>query len=107
MILANSLTALTYLAVPEIVTARTPTATPTFVFVLGLMGVANVLFAVALFKWKKWGFYGFAAMGFVGLVLNLSIGIGIVPALLGLSGFVLLFWTMQMGGERKAWLHLE
>ena len=107
MILANSLTALTYLAVPEIVTVRTPTATPLFVFMLGMMGVANVLFAVALFKWKKWGFYGFAAMGLVGLVLNLSIGIGILPALFGLSGFALLYWTMQMGGERRAWPHLE
>jgi len=76
--------------------------------------VANAIFAIALWRWKKWGFYGFVATALAGLVINLSVYlpahryrsalVGVVGAVAAIS---ILYWVLQMGNEKKAWTQLE
>ena len=107
MVIANTLTALVYLFNSEAISAALPSATPAAFLVLALVGISNVVFAIALFRWKKWGFYGFAATALIVLGVNLAIGISVVQALFGFAGVGILYWTLQMGEDNKAWPHLE
>ena len=69
---------------------------------------ANVIFTIALFKWKKWGFWGFAAMGVIAFAINLNIGIGLIQCFLGLAGIAVLYGVMQIEKNRvSAWQNLE
>lgn len=107
MIVANVLTALIYLFASDTVRQTYPDA-PAWIFVLlAVMGLLNVAFAVALFQWKRWGFYGFVATAAVAFVVNLYIGLGIGQALFGLAGVAILYAVLQIGDDRKAWPHLE
>ncbi|HEX2092725.1 MAG TPA: hypothetical protein VHG28_10000 [Longimicrobiaceae bacterium] len=107
IVLANTLIALLYLLNGDAVAADAPTPWPGAIQLLGLIAICNVMFAVAVFRWKKWGFYGFAASTIIVLGINLSIGIGIEAAFPGVAGIAILYWTLHMGGERRAWPHLE
>ncbi|MGH3755135.1 MAG: hypothetical protein ACRDRP_21075 [Pseudonocardiaceae bacterium] len=68
----------------------------------GCLTAANVVCAIALFQWRKWGFYGFVATSVVGLVVNLAIGLNPVQALLGLVGIAILYGVLQIGGTGRA-----
>jgi len=107
MMAANGLTAI---ATPLMIT-QIKQATPGFptwvAFVIPILALLNVVFAVAIFKWKKWGFYGFAAMAIIAFCLNVYAGIGIGQALLGLVGIAVLYGVLQIGGENKGWTQLE
>jgi hypothetical protein len=64
-------------------------------------GLFNVLCVVALFRWKKWGFYGLFGSTIVILVLNLSVGIGIGS----FAGFVTIVITFLV--MRSSWSLFE
>ena len=70
-------------------------------------GFFNIVCAIALFRWKKWGFWGFVGSASIICVVNLSIGLGIGSALVGLIGVVILAGVLYIGKERKAWPQLE
>jgi len=71
------------------------------------VALANVVFVIAIFKWRRWGFYGFIVSSLVALVTNISIGIGIPQSLVGLIGVLLLYGALNIGGPNKAWPHLK
>ncbi len=75
--------------------------------VLAIVGILNVICAIALLRWKKWGFYGILATSVVTFIINLSIGINLVSSLMGLIGVAILYGVLNMGGENKAWGRLE
>lgn len=75
------------------------------VYILG--SICYVVCAIALFYWKKWGFYGIAAMALIIIVVNLVIGLSFVQALTGLLGIIVLYGVLQIGGEKKGWSQLE
>jgi hypothetical protein len=107
MIVANSAVALLYLLASAAMAARLPSA-PGWAFpVLGLIGIANVVCAVAIFLWKKWGFWGSIVTSIVTFAINLNIGLNVVQAVLGLLGVVILYLVLQIGGENKGWTQLE
>jgi hypothetical protein len=107
MIIANSLTSLAFFMGSQSVRLNFPMAPPWAFPVLGALGVINLVCAIALFKWKKWGFFGFAASSIVAFVVNLMVGVPILQALLGIVGFVVLFAVLQIGTENKGWTQLE
>jgi hypothetical protein len=80
---------------------------PIGIGVIVFCAIANIAFAVALFRWQRWGFYGFIATSAIALITNLSLGVGIGPSLFGLIGIALLYWVLNMGGTNKAWTHLK
>jgi xanthosine utilization system XapX-like protein len=105
MIIANAVTALTYVVL--ILFGRKTVAPAWALLALAVACIANVLFAVALFRWKKWGFFGFLGTTILTLVINLRNGIKPTFASIGLFGIVILYAVLQIGGERKGWNQLE
>lgn len=107
MIIVNAATALFYLLGSAAIKQNFPSA-PVWTFpVLAVVGIANVVCAVALFQWKKWGFFGFIATSIIAFVVNLTVGVNIVQASIGLVGVALLYGVLQIGKERNGWLQLD
>ena len=107
MIIANSISALVYLLNSQAVQQALPTA-PDWTFpVLTVVCIFNIVCAIALFNWKKWGFWGFLGSSVTALIINLSIGLGIGQSLLGLLGIVLLYGVLNIGENNKGWPQLE
>jgi hypothetical protein len=85
MLVVNPLAGLVYFAGSEAikhVTRGHDWAPP----VLGIMCFVNVACAVGVWRFKRWGVYGFVAMAGVALVINIMLGIGpaqLVGALIG------------------------
>ena len=69
--------------------------------------VCNVVFAVALLRWKRWGVYGFVAATLVDIGAHLWLGDMVTEVLWSLVFIGLLLWTLQMGGADRAWVHLD
>jgi hypothetical protein len=72
-----------------------------------LCATGNIICAVALLRWRKWGFYGFLVTTIVALANNLMIGLGIGVSLIGLLGIIVLYAVLQIGGPQKAWPQLK
>lgn len=107
MIIANAATAvITPLSIAGMRQAGLQPS-PISIGVIVICAIANIIFAVALFRWQRWGFYGFIAASAVALITNLSLGLGIGQSLFGLVGIFILYWVLNMGGERKAWPRLK
>lgn len=100
MVVVNSLAAIGIAIV--LVTARAPIASGWRLLLLGL----NVFFAVALLRWKLWGFYGIQTIALIGAAINLWF-VGLGAALLGLVGLAVLYGVLQIGGDRSTWSQLE
>lgn len=107
MLLGNSVTAVSYLQAGGNIRQTLPNMPEWAIPVLIVASLFNVVCTIALFQWKKWGFWGFCATSIVALVVNLSIGLGIASALAGLLGVLLLYGVLQIGNENKGWVQLE
>ena len=107
MIIANSATALMYLLGSNAIQQAAPGIPSWSLAVLGIFAAINLVCTVALFKWKKWGFWGFIFTSIAALFVNLSIGLGIGQSLLGLGGLALLYGVLHIGKENKGWPQLE
>jgi len=98
MIIANSVSTIMYLLGSSYIKQTLPNA-PSWLFpVLAVLGIFNLVCAIALFKWKKWGFWGFCASAVAALIINISTGVGIAPSLVGLIGVAILFGS-EPGGH--------
>ncbi len=107
MIVVNSLTALMFLFGSAAIRQNLPNA-PAWTFpVLAVGCIINVVCSIALFQWKKWGFFGCIASSILAFVVNLAIGLNIIQALLGLFGVAILYGVLQIGKEKKGWNQLE
>ena len=109
IIISNSLTAFIYLFGGNafVKTLNGGVSTPMLIL-LTTFGIANVLFAVMLFRWRKWGFWGFLITSICTLGINLNIGLSVVQSILGLFGVVVLYGVLQIKEEDKtAWGNLE
>jgi hypothetical protein len=86
------------------------------------LAMLNIVFAVALLNWKKWGFFGILGASLavfalkVYLLNHLDAEIGIPQAATGLVaalalaplvGVIILFVLLRIGGEESAWSQLE
>ena len=107
VIVVNSLTALLYVFFSRAIAAGLPGSQGWAIPVLAILAAANVAFAIALFRWQKWGFYGFLATTAVGFVINLVLGLNVLQALFGLVGVAILYGVLHIGYENKGWPQLE
>ena len=69
--------------------------------------IANVVFLVALFQWKKWGFLGYVATNILIMVSGLLTGWHIGRFLLQVLWVLILYALLQIGKEKRAWAQLE
>lgn len=107
IILANSGTALLYLLASDLIRETQPNM-PDWAFPVFIANsVLNLLWAIALFRWKKWGFWGFVVSAVISISVNLSINLSILSALGGLVGVAALFGVLQIGKEKKGWSQLD
>jgi uncharacterized membrane protein (DUF2068 family) len=76
---------------------------------LGLMALFNVVFAIGLWKLKKWGFWGFVITTTVIFLLNfLIVGVPFLKAASGLFLIPLLYVLLLIGGkEKQGWRQLD
>jgi hypothetical protein len=72
-----------------------------------VMGIANIVFYIALFRWKKWGFYGLLGTTILSSFISLSLGVPIAHVIFGVVGFLILCVVLGMGGDKNAWSQLE
>lgn len=108
MIVANAATALSTPFMYDAIKRTAPDASPTTVALITIAGVANIIFAIALFRWKKWGFFGFLASSIVAIATNVFVGLGITQSAFGLVGIVILYWVLNMSdGSTRAWTRLH
>jgi hypothetical protein len=107
MLIGNSAGALMFLLGGEWIKEGLPEL-PAWTFpLLAVFAVSNLVFAIALLKWKKWGFWGFAVSGFATLVVNIAGGYGIGQSLTGLIGLAVLYGVLHIGKDNKGWPQLE
>ena len=107
MIIANSLFALIYLIASTKIRSNLTKAPPWTAAALAVVCIANLIFSVALFQWKKWGFFGHVGTTILIVVINLKAGISISRVLFGMLGVVALYGVLQIGKANKGWPQLE
>ena len=95
MFIANPLTAFMYFSAPDLIVSTQPKATIGIVYALGVMSVINFAIAVGIWSWKKCAVYGMYASVAIAFAINIYLGIGIVGALFGLLGGLLIFLTTR------------
>ncbi|MFY0670171.1 MAG: hypothetical protein JXQ95_19220 [Alteromonas stellipolaris] len=95
MFVANPFTAFTYFSNPEAIIQVYPSLSEGLLYFMGLLAVLNVVFAIAIWTWRKAGVYGIYASMAIAFLINLYIGIGIVGSLTGLIGVVLIYFTTK------------
>lgn len=105
--IANAATALILLTASTAIRQQAPNMPEWALPVLMVGGIFNLVCTIALFKWKKWGFWGFTCSAVVVFCVNLSIGTNPVNAVVGLLGIAILYGVLQIGGDQKGWTQLE
>ena len=84
-----------------------PGFTPLVAGLLAAAGLGSVVCVAALFRWKRWGFYGLIVITLLSFVVNVAAGVSPARALAGLLGIGVLYWVLNMGGRESAWQFLE
>lgn len=107
MIIANSVIFLRYLYRIGSINQTLPNMTGWAIPVHIVLSLCNLVCLIALFHWKKWGFWGLCASSVVTLVVNLSVGVRISQALVGLGGVLMLYGVFHIGKENKGWPQLS
>ncbi|GAB6188031.1 hypothetical protein [Thermopirellula anaerolimosa] len=101
LILANLWVALQNLVAGAIARQAIPDLPAWVMPLTGLWALADCVFAIGIWKWKRWGLYGFIGSSLAAFVVNLMTT-GFVLALLGLVGVGILAFLL-----RPVWRHLE
>ena len=82
-------------------TSDVPSSLQPIVLFAGLLNLASIGFAIAIYKWKKWGVYGYVTCIGMTILLNLVLG-DIVSAGRGLIPIALLVYLI-----RPSWSQME
>lgn len=99
MFIVNPITAFTYFTNPEMVLQASPSMTIGILYVMGIISLMNVAIAAGVWMWKKWAVYGFFAIAVIAFCINVYVGIGIIPSLIGLIGPVIIYFTTKSRWE--------
>lgn len=102
MFIANPLTSIMYLTNPEIYVTLIPGMTVGLIYTMGVMALMNVVFAVGIWTWKKWGVFGFYGSAAIAFGINIIAGLGVLASSLGLIGVLIIFLT-----TRSRWQHFS
>jgi hypothetical protein len=87
-----------------------------------VMALLNVVFAIALLNWKKWGFFGVLGTSLGDLALNFYLlihldlesvipqeaaGVVVAYTIGPLISVIILFVLLRIGGKESGWSQLE
>lgn len=74
----------------------------------GVLSIFSLAFAIGLWFWKKWAFYGLALSSALMFFTNLNRGMDIMTASLSFIGLLLLYTILQIKREdTSGWDQLE
>jgi hypothetical protein len=107
MIVANSALALVYLLASDTIRGNLRRSSEWVLPVLVVLALFNLVCAIALFRWKEWGFWGCCVSTIVGFLVNLAAGLGVFQSILGLAGMSILYGVLHIGTENEGWIQLE
>lgn len=107
LLVANSAAILMYLFFGGFIRDNQPGLPIWALPVLIVFGIVNLICAIALFKWKKWGFWGYCISAAIVFIINIAIGLGVGQSVMGLVGVAILFGVLQIGRENKGWPQLD
>lgn len=62
---------------------------------------------IALFNWKKWGFWGLLINYIIGFILDLGAGENLGEAVSGMVDLAILYGVLQLGEPKSGWSQLE
>ena len=75
--------------------------------VTGVCNLGNILCLIALFRWRKWGVYGWIAMRVISLGSILVSGPTPRAFVFLIIDMLLLYLVLNLGGEKRAWTRLR
>jgi len=84
-----------------------PTITEPLLWALTTMAVLNILCLLALYYWRRWGFYGFAIINSLVFSLNLYTTRDVIEAVPSLVGIAILYGVLHIGGEKSGWAQMS
>lgn len=110
MLVTNVLLVITYFIGGDMIAENLPEKPPLyFMYLLGGLGMINVVSAYFLLQWKKVGFYGFIGSSILALGVNAIMGLGMSSSISGLIGIAILYGILQIKATNQpsAWEMLE
>jgi hypothetical protein len=109
MLIANPLAGLLYLLAGSTLAHFLPNVPQWAILTFGVLAFANLIFALGIWSWKKWGVYGFVGSSLVAFTIN-ALTLGTISALFGLIGVTILaflvrpVWTAMEGNRFDSWV---
>jgi len=94
MLITNTFSILIYFTSSKAILATYSNMPAWIWYVFGLVSLANLIFVIFLFRWKKWPFYALCGTALVAFIMNMAIGLGIFT-LFGLLGPLILYFSMK------------
>ncbi len=73
-----------------------------FLPALAITSLVALGFILAVYKWKKWGLYGFAVTTLITFAINMKLGVNNLMAIFGLIGIAFLVYLI-----RPHWEHMD
>jgi uncharacterized membrane protein len=76
--------------------------------IMALLAIANIVFVLQLFRWKKIGFTGYTATTVIAIVIHLFVGDSSITQLIfGVLSIAILYAILQIKkNEKSAWEEL-
>lgn len=95
ILIANLFVGVTYLLFAEVIIISYPMIPLGIAYLFGILALANFIFVLFLFKWKKWPFFAFCGTTIIGFILNLYTGLNILDSAMGLISPIILYLSMK------------
>jgi hypothetical protein len=73
---------------------------------LRYVSLFHIVCLSAIFRWKKWGFWGAVAASILAVIINIIIQGNFIENLIGLISIAILYGVLQIGGVRNGWTQL-
>ena len=110
MLIVNFFTAVTYLLLTKTIAASYPNAPSWIWSIYGLLALANFVFVIFLFMWKKWPFFAFCGSAVAAFIMNLVISTGVLMVIMSFVGLIMgpliLYLSMKSRWDMFEWLFL-
>lgn len=88
----------------QILSINTP---PSIIFpIFGAVTLLNIIFLFAIFKWKKWGFWGLLILFAPTVFLKYRMNMSLYAASFEIIGTMLLFCALRIG-KKSVWSQME
>jgi hypothetical protein len=109
IILLNLVVATIYFTKAAVIHDSTPSVPILVIRGQALLMIVNVICAIAILHWYRWGFWGLCLMAFVGCVITIHFLLASIPMAIAGNFFsvLALYFALNRGGVNKAWLKLK